>query len=757
VSELQFVDGWVIRETEYLPEQETSRATVFALANGYMGLRGAPEELPASLPGAKGCYVNGIYDTPRGKLTEREILNIPDWTALTLRVNGESFFLHVSEHRRDLDMRRGVMRRHLRAEVGDVQVTLEAQRFLSMAKIHLGVIRWRLTMDREAEVEISTGIDADVNNRWAQHFKDCSFHAHDDAVYAEVDTFDPGYRIRVAARTRIDGVEVGSWQHAFGSSSVHSVYGCAATPQQPVTITKWAAVRDSRFSEGPLRALCHQDLANAEEAGYDALLDQHCQRWAELWDACEVTVEGDQEAQMGIRFAQFHLLAPAPYHSDRVSIPARGLQGQDYYGSVFWDCDMFVLPMFAHTLPDIAKNILRYRYHTLDGARRKAAGLGYGGAYYAWQSQETGDEQCDLYVFTHPATGEPIRSYFADEQIHISADIVYAAWQYYQATGNSAFWADGGAEIAVETARFYVSRADYDKQADRYYLLSVLGPDEYHERVDNNAYTNYMARESVRIALDVLSLLQDRHLVSESELAEWRAFLDKLHLPAPDPATGLIQQFDGYFELKEEPVPQTRKRLSHPGLHYGGHLGPFQETQNIKQADVVMLLYVLRDRFDAETKRRNWQYYEPRTAHDSSLSPMAYSLVAADIGMMEWAHKYFLHTSHIDLRSYGPHWNLGIHAASLGGAWLAIAHGFCRVRLGLDGLHLSDWPQLPKQWQRVVMKLTWHGRRLVLETDGRSVGFHSLSPDPIPVRLPGEDVELRPGASLRREYHREAG
>lgn len=446
---------------------------------------------------------------------------------------------------------------------------------------------------------------------------------------------------------------------------VRTIFTADLQPDQEMELTKWCALYESRFSEGDLYTLCRAELDTVCAMGYDALRAEHTGCWQKRWEASDVRIEGDDEAQMGIRFAVFHLLAAAPFHDDRISIPARGLQGQDYYGSIFWDCEIFVLPLFTYTQPQVARNILRYRYHTLAGAKRKAQKLGFQGAYYAWQSQETGDEQCDLYVFANPITGEPIRSYFADEQIHISADIVYAVWQYYQATGDERFWLEGGAEIAVEVARFFASRVHRGK--DRYELRSVLGPDEYHERVNNNAYTNALARFSIETALEVLRILKEGHpqeyaslkaaaRLADEDLATWKEVANKLYVPAPNPQTRLIPQFDGYFELRDEPVEETRKRLAHSDLHPGGLLGPYQETQNIKQADVVMLLYLLRDCYDTETKLANWRYYEPCTAHDSSLSPMAYSLVAADVGMVDWAYKYFLYTAHIDLASYGPHW-----------------------------------------------------------------------------------------------------
>ncbi len=761
MEDYDFIDGSIIRETTYKPEEESAKATVFALANGYMGLRGAGEELPPTIPGVKGCYINGIYDTPRGKLTEREFPNMPDWTLIQFWVDDEPFdpanMGELLEYSRELDMREGVMRRRIRwrSPSGKV-VRMEGERFLSLNHLHVGVIRYRLTTEQSAHVELRSSIDGAVNNRWAYHFKRFSRRQEGADDYLEAETFDPGYRVGVMARHELRApVPVQIERDDPTDRCVQTVLTMDLETGHEVELTKWCALAESRFCRGDLYQFCRQELDTVCAMGYDALKAEHVRLWAQRWQASDVVIEGDDEAQMGIRFAIFHLLASAPFHDERISIPARGLQGQDYYGSIFWDCEIFVLPMFIYTQPQVARNVLRYRYHTLAGAKRKAKKLGFAGAYYAWQSQETGDEQCDLYVFTNPLTDEPIRSYFADEQIHISADIVYAMWQYWQATGDAEFWLEGGAEIAVEVARFFASRVHFDREKGRYELRSVLGPDEYHERVNNNAYTNALAQFSLERSIEVLAILKDRYPeyypafvkqvgLSEEELAHWGEIAEKLYVPAPDPQTRLIPQFDGYLNLRDEPVEQTRKRLAHPDLHPGGPLGPYQETQNIKQADVVMLLYLLRDRYDTETKLANWRYYEPRTAHDSSLSPMAYSLVAADVGMVEWAYKYFLYTAHIDLASYGPHWNLGIHAASLGGAWQAVVNGFCQLDLTEQGIRFLKAPVMPAHWKRVRFRVVWHGQPVEVEVSGNIVSLTALGDDTVPVCYPEGVAQLRP-------------
>ncbi len=756
-SQYRFEDGWAIRDlAPYVPQNEVSRATVFALANGYMSSRGAPESAPPTLPGVVGHYINGVYDTPTGGILDREMINLPAWTPLQLQVNGHILDLTgpaVQGYARVLDLRRGLLQQALRWQVpGGPAITVQSERLVSMTRPHLAAIQWRIEADGACEIGLLSSIEAGITNRFAaSHFKAVRPRADGDRCAVEVDTINPGCRVVVAAQHTTRG----SVQSEADEQRAVQHFTLRLSAHQPVTFVKWVAVYDSRFAAGDLVALADQELAAAQAAGYDAIRAEHVARWAALWDASDVVITGDEQAQGALRFCLFHLLANVP-HSDRVSVSARGLQGPDYWGSIFWDCDIYVLPFFTYTQPDYARRSLIYRYHTLDGARRKAQGLGFRGAYYAWQSQETGDETCALYVFDDPRTGQKIRSYFADEQIHISADVVYALWQYLQATGDWGFMSGYGVEIVCEVARFFASRVV--TRGDRGELRTVLGPDEYHERVDNNAYTNALARFSLHAALTALDTLRADHPaayaalvarigLSDDEIAAWRWTAGHLFVPEPDPSSGLIPQFDGYFALEDALPDVVRPRLAHPDLHPGGPLGPYQTTQSIKQADVIMLLYLLRHRYSKAVKEANWHYYEPRTAHDSSLSPMAYALVAADVGMTDWAYRYFLHTAMLDLLGTGPHWNLGVHTAALGGAWQTVVNGFCQVELASDGIHLHAWPALPAQWQQVQFGFRWQGHPVRFSSDGQQTRF-SVDAGTIPVFYPGGQGEIRPGQAL---------
>jgi nigerose phosphorylase len=757
--EYDFVDGWLIRDrADYIPVDEVSKATIFALANGYMSSRGAPENVSPLLPSVVGHYINGIYDSPTDSILDREMINLPAWTVMALQADGQFLDLEcdaLQKYTRTLDMKRGVLEQNIKWRLSNgTNIRLVSERLVSMEKQHLAGIHWQLSADADCDIVLSSALDAAVNNRFADtHFGDVT--VNDNAI--SITTIQEKHQAMVMMRHTVDIPDYTAKQ-AKHSMKCEEHYHFSLKTGQLATIDKFIVVYDSRFSDGDLEQLCSQEIDDAHERGYDEIRDAHIQALDSLWADSDVVIDGDEQAQIAIRFCIFHLLANLP-HSELVSVSARGLQGQDYWGSIFWDCDIYVLPFMTYTQPDYARNSLLYRYHTLDGARRKAQGLDYQGAYYAWQSQETGDETCALYVFDDPFTGEKIRSYFADEQIHISADVVYALWQYVQVTGDRQFLIEQGLEIICEVARFFASRAVYHAEREVYELKTVLGPDEYHERVDNNAYTNILAKDCLNIALATLEKIRTEDDVVYSQLSEkisldggeietWRTVADGLYAPEPDPETGLIAQFDGYFDLEDTPPDIVGSRLKHPDQHPGGPLGPYQATQAIKQADVVLLTYLFRERYSKQNKQANWNYYESRTAHDSSLSPMAYALVAADVGMTDWAYRYFLHTAMIDLLGTGPHWNLGVHTAALGGAWITVVHGFCQLNLDDDGVHFNEWPLLPAHWEQVSFKFYWQGHLVDFNTDGKTITLQSNSGD-VPVFCPDGKLVLRSDQPLQ--------
>lgn len=360
-----------------------------------------------------------------------------------------------------------------------------------------------------------------------------------------------------------------------------------------------------------------------------------------------------------------------------------------------------------------------YRINTLDGAKRKAKEFGYEGAFYAWESQETGDDACTLFNVTDIFTNRPLRTYFKDKQIHVSADMVFAMWEYCCITGDYTVLRDGGLDMIYECVRFFYTYSSFRAYKNRYELLDVVGPDEYHERVDNNAFTNIMVKHAASILSYTLNKVEELYPANYNEFIKnknisWvNDFAEKLYVPSPD-KDGIIEQFDGYFKMEDTVPSELKKRELKENEYWGCH-GLASTTRVLKQADVVMMLNVFRSEYSSEIKKSNWEFYEPYTEHGSSLSACAYAIVAANIGFTDWAYKYFMKTATVDLngstRQYlGSLYIGGTHPAANGGSWNTAIFGFAGVSYKDGVLDIS--PNLPEKWNSLSFKLLWQGVRL---------------------------------------------
>jgi nigerose phosphorylase len=683
--------AWCFRVEGFDPDAVALNGNRFLLGNGYMGVRGTLEEHGKAQ--MAGCMLNGVYDQVPGKW--REPVNAPHGLFTALEGAGT-----IVAHEQTLDLRRGRMARRTRFE----NATVSSERFVSLADVHLMCMRYSAAPNPGAEVRVRTGIDTDIWEINGPHFQSLE-------------------------RDRREGVE--SVVGVTGELGI-VVAVCAAVDQiDEHNFAKYVAVYTSLDGVDPLPAARAKCL-EAKAAGYEALGQAHDARWDEVWRRCDVEIEGDDEAQFALRYSLFQLQLAAPRHSDRVSIPARGLSGQVYKGAVFWDTEMFMLPVFTLTDPRVARHLILYRYHTLDGARRKAAEYGHRGAFYAWESQETGDDACTHFNVNDVFTNRPIRTYFRDKQIHISADIVYAIGAYYEQTGDGSIFTDGAAEVAAECARFFYSYAYYKKDKERYELPDVTGPDEYHERVHNNAYTNRMVKAALDAALTILDRLEreapevyaalDRKIGFRAELDAWREMARRLYIPPPD-ADGIIPQFDGYRALEDASLEELKGRMLKPNEYLGGGSGLAATTQILKQADVVLMLHLFFSEYPEEIIRRNWEYYEPRCEHGSSLSACAYAMVASRLGEPDWAYRYFMKTATVDLtgeskQTIGDLYIGGTHPAANGGAWLSVVFGFAGLRMGREGLTVT--PHLPAHWKSLAFCIEYRGKpyRIRIDSDG---------------------------------------
>jgi nigerose phosphorylase len=737
---------WKINETNQLDAQAVDRlGNKFLLGNGYLGYRGTLEEYDQEQKTA--TIVSGLYDKV-GDLW-REPINMPNGGYVRLSYRGaplHALTSKVERHSQTLDMQHGVHERETVFLTADGNaVTVRSRRIVSLAAHHLICCEYTIKAARACTLEVSSGIDGDVWDINGPHLEALATAAADGVISLAARTHEKRVPVAVAeVLIDADGAD------AAGPTSDEVVrreekrilreFSLTLAANRPRTLVKIVAHHTGLDAADPLTA-ARASAAEGAKVGFASLLAAHKAAWETRWRACDIQIDGDNEAQTALRFSMYHLLAIAPTHAENVSIPARGLSGQVYKGGIFWDTEIFMLPFFSHAFPSIARNLLLYRYHTLEGARRKAREYGFRGAFFAWESQDDGEDACTLFNVTDVFTNRPMRTYFRDKQYHISADVVYAIWDYYSITGDSSIFADGCAEVIYECARFFLTLAYYNHDKTRYEILDVTGPDEYHERVNNNAYTNWMAAHTFDVCVKVADYLAEQQPAVAAELLERLCFAEDLetiremarllYRPAPDPDTSVIPQFDGYFGLEDVALNDLLARKLHPHEYLGGGNGIATTTQIIKQADVILGLFLFQSHYSTEIRRANWEFYEPRTEHGSSLSACSYSLIAAQIGKIDWAYDYFMMTASIDLtgdsKQYvGPLYIGGTHPAANGGAWMSAVIGLCGIDCADETIAIN--PQLPKHWKSVSLPLAVRGTELRLTLTNHRVTVQATTP-----------------------------
>ena len=710
------MSNWVLEKRGFDPKDAAADGNRFLCANGYMGLRGVVEEAGPSLFPA--VTLAGVYDQYQDRW--REPVNAPNSLFMQLSFNGLSMTLGETEavsHCQTLDYRHGIFQR----ETDFGPVTVSSQRFVSMAETHLLADRYEMRFRADGEMTLTAGISTDIWDINGPHLFDWQFRAG-EALSVQAITGEK--RITVAAAQCVSRDFEAEETVEQRASGLFRVMKRKVKAGDALTVSVFSGVYTSLDDADPAKAAERLSL-QAKEKGFDGSIQNHRNAWETIWERCEIVTEGDEAAALALHASQYHLNCIAPRHAKNLSIPARGLSGQTYKGAIFWDSEIFFFPMFVYTQPEIAKSLLRYRIETLPGALKKAKESGYRGAFYAWESQEGGEEGCTNFNVVDVFTHRPVRTYFRDKQIHISADIAYALRSYYDITGDRTLLKDGGARVILECARFYLSRANGHVDSEQADFADVIGPDEYHERVTNNAFTNRMIRHCLESALLLKDIFADQPeafaaLLREMEYEkDWQLLSALLgRIREPRVKDGVVEQFDGYFDLEDCSLDTVRSRLCDPREYWGGDHGVAGTTQIIKQADVIAMMALFPEAFTDQEIDVNWRYYEPRTEHGSSLSACMYALTACLVGRLDEAWDLFLRTANIDVVGGGKQWAGeiyigGTHPASNGGAWMIAALGFAgqKKKNGKPELH----PNLPKQLKCLRFPIIAGGERLMVE------------------------------------------
>jgi trehalose/maltose hydrolase-like predicted phosphorylase len=747
--------GWVLSHDGYDLLSESALESRFAFGNGFLGTRAARSVSRgptwvgwlgyikwASWPR---CYVAGLFDMPNTEPPVPALVPVADWSRVRILLDGEPLLAREGEVQfasRKLDMRRGLLLSAWthRTPTG-ITATGHELRLVSLADRAMALQVMQLSLDRD-------GVDV----RFEASFALAGLGMEPIRLEQDLGAW------------RTEGTEKGV---AMSGAATLRLGGDLLAPDRPFPLRwvwRWRSVAGQATEFDRLVAVARSDTPQDDPApaayvaltrnralGWRAVLAAHEAAWDARWIASDVLIEGDDESQQAVRFAVYHLTSAANPDDERVSVGARGLTGDAYFGHVFWDTEIYLLPFYTAVWPEAARAMLMYRFHTLAGARAKAVHFGFKGALYAWESADTGEETTPERVIG--PDGTPIEILTGQMEHHISADIAYAVWQYWRATADDDFFLRAGAEILLETARFWVSRAVADADGRRH-IRHVIGPDEYHEDVDDNAFTNVMARWNIARALEAMDILRARWpdhaaalqaklALGDDELADWRDAIERI-VVGLDPATGIYEQFAGFHALEPLDLAAYADRTVPIDVVIGRERT--QRSQVVKQSDVVALIALLPEEFPGAMAETNFRHYEPRCAHGSSLSSGFHALVAARLGDPEMALHFLRQTAALDL-DLDPNSAGGVRIAGLGALWQSIILGFAGLDLMGDTLAID--PKLPPQWRSLSFRVRWRGRSVAIRIAGSTVQVTQTNGEAMEMRIAGATRQLTAGAPLQ--------
>jgi trehalose/maltose hydrolase-like predicted phosphorylase len=798
------VTTWTLTYDGFDPASERLRETLCTLGNGYFATRGAAPEASAGdvhYPGtyAAGCYNRAVSRVAGREVENEDLVNLPNWLPLTFRAQGGDW-LDLSRQevlglRQELDLRRGVLTRFLRVQDPQGRTTRVTQRrFVSMADPHLAALETTVVPeDWSGRLEFRSALDGQVTNAGVARYRDlegrhlvpvAGGRAGDDVVWLQVETSASRVEVALAARTRMageDGPLAAERRFLEEAGLVAEELAVDARAGQAVTVEKVVALFTSRD-----RAIAHPgDAARGRMArlpdGFDELLERHTLAWDQLWRRCRIDLNGDGDPEVArvLNLHVFHLLQTVSEHTTELDagVPARGLHGEAYRGHIFWD-ELFIFPFLNLRFPELTRALLRYRARRLPEARHAAREAGYRGAMYPWQSGSDGREETQR-LHLNPRSGHwlPDKSH---RQRHVNAAVAWNIWQYYQVTGDLAFLEGYGAEMLWEIARFWASIATYDRALDRYQILGVMGPDEYHDGyperdepgLDNNAYTNVMAAWVLCRALETVELLPDHRRVelteriglAREELERWEEVSRKLLVPFHD--GDIISQFEGYGDLEELDWEGLRRR--HSDLRRLDRILEAEgDTVNrykaSKQADVLMLFYLLSAeelrgllerlgyRLEPSAIRRNVDYYLERTSHGSTLSGVVNAWVLARSDRpRSW--RFFTEALASDIHDVqGGTTAEGIHLGAMAGTVDLAQRCYTGLEAREDVLWLN--PSLPEELDGLDFDVRYRGNwgiNLHLTPDRLRVRVPASCAAPVRIGVKGQIVELAPGST--REF-----
>src|SRR6218665_3673839 len=733
-------DNWSIIEEGFDLEQVKSSESLFSIGNGAMGQRANFEEQYSGKT-FQGSYIAGIYYPDKTKVGWwkngypeyfAKVLNAPNWIGINIEINGENLDLaackEVKNFRRELNMKEGIYNRSFEAVLQNgTEISVKVRRFLSLDLDEVGVINYEITLlNNEAKIVFKPYVDAGVHNEdanWEEKFwEPLEVKNSGNEAFVSARTFKTHFTATTFMHNTI--LLNGESQNAnptnveTSNEKVQFTYEVCASKGQTASIQKLGGYTVSMNHENTQTA-AQNAIAEALSFGYDQLLEKQIAAWAKIWEMSDITIDGDAKAQQGIRFNIFHLNQTYLGKDSRLNIGPKGFTGEKYGGSTYWDTEAYCIPFYMATKDQqVARNLLAYRYNQLDKAienAEKNLGFKNGAALYPMVTMN-GEECHNEWEITF-------------EEIHRNGAIAFAIFNYYRFTGDYSYIPEKGLEVLIGIARFWHQRATFSTNKNQYVILGVTGPNEYENNINNNFYTNYIAKWCIDFASEQIEKVaseypadhkrvMDKVNLSSEEIKEWKKVADDMYFPISE-ELGIYLQQDGFLDKDLVPVKDLDK--SQRPINQKWSWDRVLRSPYIKQAGVLEGFYFFEDHFSKEELKCNFEFYESFTVHESSLSPCVHSIQAAALDKMDMAYTFYLRTSRLDLDDYNKEVEEGCHITSMAGTWVRIVEGFGGMRVKNDQLHFS--PKIPKEWKRYSFKINFRNQILKVAVNHNETTF----------------------------------
>ncbi len=735
-------DEWLLIENKFNPTDNEVTESLCSIGNGHMGQRANFEE---DFTGhtLQGSYVGGVYYPDKTRVGWwkngypeyfAKVLNSVNWIGLRITVDGINVDLAACEilnFERILDMKRGILSRNVLLKLSNgKKIALSSTRFVSMDDEEIGAINYTIkAVDDDIDLQIESYLDNDIKNKDANYdekFWDSkASNFENDIKYISASTKKTFFEVGVSAITNVlmDTLEVISDTFVTESMYVSQLFHVNLDAGKTCKIKKFIALASSRNHDPQsLKDHTSNKVITAKTQGFDHLLNSHEQKWAEIWKWCDIKIEGDVEAQQGIRFNIFHLLQTYTGKDSRLNIGPKGFTGEKYGGSTYWDTEAYCIPFYMSTAgQEVARNLLVYRHNHLQKAIENASKLGFSGGAALYPMVTMNGEEChNEWEITF-------------EEIHRNGAIAYAIYDYTRYTGDKSYIPEFGLEILIGIARFWAQRVNWSEVKKAFVMLGVTGPNEYENNVNNNWYTNYIAKWCLEYTLSCLEntklqfaheyndIIKNTNLIHQEEV-KWTHIIENMYLPE-DKTLGVILQQEGFLDKELMKVDQLD--LANRPINQKWSWDRILRSCFIKQADVLQGLYFFEDHFDKATIKRNFDFYEPMTVHESSLSPCVHAILASSLGRTEKAHELYLRTARLDLDNYNNDTEDGLHITSMAGTWLSVIKGFGGMRVKDDCLYFS--PVIPDKWQSLSFNLRYRANNIHISFNNENLQIKNVS------------------------------